>query len=186
MITSNADNSETDSPFYTKNESFCSKFEKFIIKHEGKTTGNYNAWSYSVVGKITIPRKWILEYKKSTFSSGNLLLSSKTQNLFVSATWKTKLTGKNTADFIIRVKTTRDAFSKLFNGNITELESASNYLLITEKKSHLIKELIQILQPLFKLNEIYKISNFNNTLTIELRTDQHYFDIFNQLNDLNL
>tara|TARA_R110002033_G_scaffold22093_2_gene53871 strand:- start:6260 stop:6820 length:561 start_codon:yes stop_codon:yes gene_type:complete len=185
MITPNADTNETDSPFYIKNESFCSEFEDFIIEHKGKIKGNYNAWSYLVIGKIETPRKWILEYKKSTFSSGNLLLSAKTQNLFVSATWKTELTAINIADFIIRRKATKDSVLKLFNANIIELESASNYLLITEKKSHLIQELIQLFLPLFKLNEIYKIYKLKNALTIELRTEQHYFDIFNQLNDLN-
>ena len=30
MITPNADTNETDSPFYIKNESFCSEFEDFI------------------------------------------------------------------------------------------------------------------------------------------------------------
>ena len=100
MIQPNASPSEKQSPFYEVNESFCQTFEKYIRNKNGISSGSYNAWSYSVIGKINHPTEWILEYKKSTFSSGNLLLSSKHQNLLTSVIWKTK--GDTTSEFFIR------------------------------------------------------------------------------------
>ncbi|WP_299101027.1 hypothetical protein [uncultured Winogradskyella sp.] len=185
MIKPNAVANEKDSPYYVKNESFCLKFESFISQLNGKSKGNYNAWSYSVLGEIKTSRKWILEYKKSTFSSGNLILSAKSQNLFVSAIWKTEYTSQNIPDFIIKKRTIKDMVSQLLRKNFSEIKSTSNYILVSDSKSKIIDKLIEILHPLFDLNEIYKISKLKNVLTIELRTDQHYFNIFNQINNLN-
>lgn len=184
MIISNSSSIEEDSPFYKINQSFCSKFEKFIIEHNGHTNGKYNAWSYLVYGKITEPNEWVLEYKKSTFTSDNSLFSLKNQNLFVSAIWKTTTTNSN--DFLIRKRKLMDSALKVFNANISHLEHHKNYILIAKKNTKVIQQFIKTIHPLLISNEVYQISQMNKELKIELRTDKLYFDIFNRLNDLNL
>jgi len=42
-------------------------------------------------------------------------------------------------------------------------------------------KLYQILEPLFKMGEIYSIVLQKNVLTISLRTEAHHFEIFENL-----
>lgn len=184
MITSNASPSEQSSPFYDTNKKFCLTFEEFIQKNKGICEGKYNAWSYFVVGKINTQKKWVLKYKKSTFTSGNLLLSSKTQNLFVSSVWKTH--GLENEKFIIRKKKLKDSLFKIFNSTFKELNNFNKYTLISKNNSKSISDLITILRPLLISGEVYHISNNNKELVIELRSDKHYFDIFKKLSDSNI
>ncbi|WP_229724627.1 hypothetical protein [Winogradskyella forsetii] len=186
MIEPNAESSEKQSPFYLKNELFCKKFEDFISQHDGNSKGKYNAWSYLVYGKIIKPKEWALEYKKSTFTSGNLFLSTKSQSLFVSAIWKTRTNKAFKSDFLIRKKKFTDSILKLVNQSIKKIESHQNYILITNRNSFEIQNLIQVLQPLFITNEIYQITYQKNILTIDLRTEKHYFDIFSKLIELSI
>ncbi len=179
MIQSNASPDEKRSPYYDFNKSFCLEFEEFIKLNAGISKGKYNAWSYLIHGKITEPNQWVLEYKKSSFSSGNLLLSTESQSLFTSVLWKTK--GLKNLDFLIRRKKPKDTFLKIFNRSISSFYTFENYVLVSETNTHKITEIASILKPLFLSKEIYQISNNNNELMIELRTDKHYFDIFNQL-----
>ncbi|MAB49009.1 MAG: hypothetical protein CMC05_10295 [Flavobacteriaceae bacterium] len=184
MIVSNASPSEQSSPFYEVNKKFCLTFEEFIQKNKGVCEGKYNAWSYLIVGKINTPKEWVLKYKKSTLTSGNLLLSSKTQNLFVSSVWKTH--GLENEKFIIRKKKPKDSLFKIFNSKFKALENLKKYILISKNKSKSISDLTTILRPLLISGEVYHISNNNKELVIELRTDKHYFDIFKKLNDRNI
>ena len=103
-IRPNASPDEKDSLFYKKNEEFCSEFEHFIAEKNGKVKGSYNAWAYTISGKISKPKNWNLKYKKATFSSGNLWLSSKYQNLLVLAEWETERVGTHNSEFLIRKK----------------------------------------------------------------------------------
>jgi len=182
VIKSNATPVEIDSPFYKKNEEFCSKFEHFIAQKNGKVKGNYNAWSYTIFGKISKPKNWTLKYKKATFSSGNLWLSSKHQNLLVLAEWSTKRIGTHNSEFIIRTKTKTDFIKLIFNKSLSKFDNYGKYIIQSENdKSQLISELIKILEPLFKSGEIYSINHRNDKLKIELRTEKHYFEIFDKL-----
>ncbi|MBL4667941.1 MAG: hypothetical protein JKY30_01600, partial [Flavobacteriales bacterium] len=74
------------SPYYIENQRFCKEFEYYIGSKSGLIKGTYNAFSYSIIGKIPHKNDWILNYRKSTFSNGNLFLSSEYQNLFVAVT----------------------------------------------------------------------------------------------------
>lgn len=78
-IKSNASTGEKGSPYYRENESICKSWEDWTLRENGKIQGNYNAWSYSLV--ILINEKLKIQVKKATYSNGNLLLSSKYQNL---------------------------------------------------------------------------------------------------------
>ncbi len=184
MIETNASPSEQSSPFYDTNKKFCLTFEKIIKEHEGFSEGKYNAWSYSVIGKIGTTREWVLKYKKSTFTSGNLFFSNKTQSLFVSSIWKTH--GLENERFVIRKKKIKDLFFKIFNSKFKALDNFNKYTLISKNKSKSISDLTTILKPLLISGEVYHISNNNKELFIELRTDKHYFDIFKKLNDSNI
>ena len=185
IIKPNASPDEKDSPFYKKNEEFCSEFEHFIAEKNGKVKGNYNAWSYSIFGKISKPKNWTLKYKKATFSSGNLWLSSKHQNLLVLAEWETKRAGTHNSEFLIRKKTKTDFIKLMFNKSLSKFNIYDKYIIESEKnKSQLISKLTKILEPLFKSGEIYIIDHRNDKLKIELRTEKHYFDIFNELTEL--
>jgi hypothetical protein len=184
-IKSNASPDEKKSPFYKNNEIFCSEFEYFIIEKNGKAKGYYNAWSYSIFGKILKHKNWTLKYKKATFSSGNLWLSSKHQNLLVLAEWETKRAGTYNSEFLIRKKTKTDFIKKIFNKSLSKFNIYDKYIIESENnKSQLISQLNKILEPLFKSEEIYIIDHRNNRLKIELRTEKHYFDIFNELTEL--
>ncbi|WP_417860396.1 hypothetical protein [Winogradskyella sediminis] len=184
MITSNATFIEQQSPYYKLNESFCLNFEKFINERQGKTSGKFNAWSYVLHGKNTTPKPWILEYKKSTFTSDRSLISLKNKNLFVSVIWKTQTT--DTKTFSIRRKHSTDNIVGIFNSNLKCLENHKNYILNAKNQSKTIQEVIKTVHPLLVSNEVFQISQKNGILNIELRTDLHYFNIFNQLTKLNL
>ncbi|SRX74512.1 hypothetical protein [Aequorivita antarctica] len=109
-IKSNAASSELTSPFYKINEEFCRQFENYIAIKNGKVKGNYNAWSYFIQGEIMAPKPWHLKYKKATYTStGNLILSSKKQNLLTLAEWSIPWAISNNSEFIIRKKIALDS-----------------------------------------------------------------------------
>jgi hypothetical protein len=182
-IKPNATADEKSSPFYKRNEDFSADFEKYVATKNGKVKGNYNAWSYSIFGKIYSPKKWSLIYKKATFTtSGNLFLSSKSQSLLVLAEWETERKGTHNSEFTIRKKTIIDFLRKIINKSLFELDLTDKYILETKStKPQLIFKLTQILKPLFLSGEIYKIDHRNDKLKIELRTEKHHFEIFDKL-----
>jgi hypothetical protein len=182
-IKTNAAPSELSSPFYKINEDFCREFEDYIASKNGKVRGNYNAWSYFVQGEISVPKTWSLKYKKATYTStGNLILSSKKQNLLTAAEWSTPWVGSFNSEFEIRRKNSVNAVRKLFSRNLTTYDFSKNYLIKGgENNATLIKNLHQKLSPLFNTSEIYSVNLKNNLLSISLRTEKHHFDTFEKL-----
>ncbi len=182
-IRSNAARNEMSSSYFSENESFCYDFERFIANKNGRVKGNYNAWSYLILGQITNPKKCNLTYKKSTFTSnGNLLLSPKYQCLLVLAEWEIECQKTFKSEFTIRRKTFVDSFKKHFRKSLYEPNITKNYVIEANNKiAKPILKLIEILNPLFQSREIYKIECKKNRLKIELRTEKHYFDIFEKL-----
>ena len=184
MIQPNATAQEKTSPFFTRNEEFCREFEDFILERDGNVQGNYNAWSFTVYGKITRPKNWILQYKKATFSGAHILLTSKYQNLLTLAEWTSLRTPENSG-FLIRKRIWTDFFKSWFSKSWKRLEVSDRYVIITkEVNSPFISELTKVLTPLFHTGEVYRIENKKDKLIIELRTDQHHFDIFNSIAEL--
>ncbi|MGB3606953.1 hypothetical protein [Psychroserpens sp.] len=181
-IKPNASSDEMTSPFYKINEDFCADFENYIANKNGKVKGKYNAWSYQIFGKINSPKNWNLMYKKATFTSGNLLLSSKYQSLLVMAEWETERKGTHNAEFQIRKKSRTDFIKKIVNKSLSDLDFSSKYILETKNsKTQLISKLNEILKSLFLSGEIYKIDHRNDKLKIEMRTEKHHFEIFDKL-----
>jgi hypothetical protein len=60
------------------------------LSKNGQTKGKHNAWSYIVSGKTPLNKEWHVTIKKSTFTSGNLLLSSEYQSLQFEERWIAK------------------------------------------------------------------------------------------------
>ncbi|MDX2361974.1 MAG: hypothetical protein QNK23_14285 [Crocinitomicaceae bacterium] len=83
----NAAPDELDSPFYIQNEKLCKKWEEYILARGGQIKGKYNAWSYTIHTKVESNHTWLIDIKKATYSNGNLLLSSKYQNLLETLTF---------------------------------------------------------------------------------------------------
>lgn len=182
-IKSNASLAEISSPFYKINEDFCGEFENYIASKNGKVKGNYNAWSYFVEGKITNPKPWHLKYKKATYSStGNLLLSSKSQSLLTMAEWSTVWVASQNSEFEIRRKDSISFIKRFINKNLKDFKWAKEYAIIGgENNASHIDTLGNILEPLLNSWELYSIVLKNNTLTISLRTDKHHFEIFEKI-----
>lgn len=182
-IKPNSTLSEAKSPYFKRNERFCVEFENYIHKKNGKTKGYFNAWSYCVIGKIIEPNIWILEYKKSTFTSGNLFLTSKFQNLSHSVKWKTK--NRFGSNFSIKRISLGDIFNLGFKKSVSRLDFSEKYLIEkNEENSPKFIKLIEILKPLITTCELYKVENSNDVLKIELKTENHYFDIFDKLTEI--
>ncbi|GGE29095.1 hypothetical protein [Psychroflexus planctonicus] len=183
MIEQNSSTSEMNSPYFVRNKEFCNKFENFVLEKNGKVKGIYNAWSFSVIGKIKNPNIWTLNYKKSTFTSGNLFLSTKTQNLLTSAEWKTKNIFES--NFKVRRKMTVDFFNLQTSKSLSKLDFSDKYVIdIKIQKGDFLDKLFMILKPLFLTNEIYEIENSKDDFRIELRTEKHHFEIFERVAEL--
>ena len=183
IIKPDASFDEYSSPFFKANEKFCSEFESFIAERNGEVKGKYNAWSYAIYGKIREPKTWTLIYKKSTFtSSGNLLLSSKSQSLLVLVEWTTRRIENSDSDFKIRKKKTTDLIKLNIGNKLKPLNISKKYVIeFGNEKPNFLKKIIEITKELFEKEEIYIIELKNGILKIELRTENHYFEIFNQL-----
>jgi len=181
-VISNASPDEYFSPFFLKNELFCKEFENFILDKHGEVIGKYNAWSYIIIGKINKPTKWVLKYKKSTFTStGNLWLSSRKQNLLVTSECSTKRIHTHNSGFLIRKRTFLDFIPLKLNKDISHLKACNNYILETKGTSKIISELTNLLENLFKSGEVYQVKLKNNILSVVLRTEKHHFNLFDQL-----
>lgn len=180
MIDHNASPNEKNSPYFVRNKEFCDQLEEFVLKRKGKVKGSYNAWSYAIIGKISKPSVWTLSYKKATFTSGNLFLSSKYQNVLTSAVWQTRNLFKS--NFKIRKRNKLDFFLLNFSNSRTILNVSDRYVIDHDmSKIDGLEELMSLLNPLFLSGEIYNIENLNGDFRIDLRTEQHHFQIFGQV-----
>ncbi|WP_430409733.1 hypothetical protein [Kordia sp.] len=182
-IKSNALAHEIDSPFYLANKEFCEVFERFIASKKGKVKGTFNAWSYVIFGKIQTNKTWDLKYKRAVYSgTGNIFLSSKSQNLLTLVTWTCPTVKTTNATFFVRKRKFTDALKPLYS----KLQEHPKYV-IKKKGKHTLffSSVLKILKPLFESEEIYRITLKNNKLVIELRSELHHFDIFDQLTKIS-
>ena len=121
-IESNAAPDELSSPFYEVNKKLCLQWEKYILAHDGKINGRYNAWSFSLKTKVKTKLTWLIDIKKATYSNGNLLLSSKYQNLQEILMFRTLIKNSGCEDFhIIDSFFKRKSRKHPFFDRITEL-----------------------------------------------------------------
>ena len=168
-ISPNAAPGEISSPFFLKNENFCLKWEDFVLKHNGEIKGKYNAWSFHLFAKISTEHTWAIRVKKSTFSNGGLLLSSKHQNLQEILTLKTLVKNTNQTDFLIRQ-------SNFFDRLTSRKKIFRHYRFIGEIIENAIPSLlINTLKHGFENKSIYEVKFEGGNLTI---TFQHQNDWF--------
>lgn len=171
-LISDASPDEIKSPYYIQNKIICEKFEQFILNKSGKIKGKFNAWSYVVYGKTPHPSKWEFKIKKATYSSGNLLLSTKYQSLQVESIWFAKNMETDCSDFLIQKPKWYNRFKKLNDF----------YSIKSKTPNHdLISSLTKILSPLLINQNIWKISYQNNELKIETRCENLELEIIEKL-----
>ena len=182
-ITPNASPDEFNSPFFLANEKICQEFDTFILNHKGETRGKYHAFSYQVLGKIRHPEKWEFRIKKASFTSGNLLISTKKQSLFVSSKWTAKNFKSNCPKFLIRRKKRWD-FLKVSSSKKkwSWFQGNRKYVIKTkDSQNEIVINLSEQLSKLFESNEIWRINLSENELKIELRSEELHLDIIEKL-----
>lgn len=180
-IKSNALAQELDSPYYIANKQFCQDFERYVASKKGFVKGTYNAWSYVIYGKIETTTIWNIKYKKAAYTgNGNLLLSSKFQNLLELAKWSCTIHEHCT--IFIRKKRMSDRLNPSYH----KIEEFPKYVKkVKGKPSLYFEKVLDILAPLFTSNKVYRISLKHQKLTIELRSDELHTDILDQLLQLS-
>ena len=178
VIKSDAGTEELSSPFYIANQEFCKEFENYIASKNGLIKSSYNAWSYSIIGKIPHEKEWVLKFKKATYSNGNLILSSEYQNLLTACIWSAKNFTTETSNFKIRKK----RFTDLFSSKWKTMKNHSSYSIrANEPKSKFLSNIVSILDNLFIQEFVFEIEYLNNDLIIDLRTDQLHIGLIDKL-----
>lgn len=122
---------EESSPFYLANKAICEDYENFIEELNGQVRGVYNAFSFQVLAKVKGKTNWTFELKKSTFSSGNLLLSSKAQSILEVALWSSDDLTQNLPKFTIRKSHWTDWIKNKFNSDIFKLHGFKGYRILS-------------------------------------------------------
>ncbi len=168
---SNAGTSELDSPFFIQNSEICQRFDDFIVSFGGETRGKYNAFSYSGVGKIPHPNKWEFRIAKASFTSGDLILSSKYQSLQHATLWIARNLDKNIQEFIIRRMKWYDVLFLRFQKKSQQFGVSKYVLTSSIAQSDLLDNLKTILHNLFEKDEIWEITFKESTLKIESRSE---------------
>jgi hypothetical protein len=178
-IQSNAAPNELNSPFYKKNRQFCQDFEQFVSTKKGLVKGRFNAWSYSVYGKIQTNYQWDLKYKRAVYGGSHswLTVFYPKEVLFNSIVWTCNDLQHDSANLIIRKKGFFDFLNPLFS----KFSKHPKYVTSKGKPTQEIKEILEILQPFFDSSELYRIQLAQGKLIIELRSEAAHFDILDEL-----
>lgn len=177
-VSPNAAPSELSSPFFIENEKICHSFDEFIVAKNGETRGKYNAFSYNVIGKVRHPNKWEFRIQKSSFTSGNLLLSSKYQSLHVASIWTAKILKSDCPNFYIRKKKTFDFLKMALSRNWNFLLDNGKYVIKCADPNHeLINDLKGKLGNLFELQRVWELRFENSELKIEIRSESTHTEI---------
>ena len=170
---------EQTSPFYLENKKTCDEFESFVLEKNGQTKGKYNTWSYIATGKIPHDKQWYITIKKTTLTSGNLILSSDYQSLKYYGRWSAKNFTSECPSFKIAKSKSSDF---ILNSKAKEITTNKAYSITCINNKHkLILELLTILETLFSLNEIWEIVYSNNELTIDYRSVNTYFSTIDKI-----
>jgi hypothetical protein len=184
MIQSNASEDEISSPFYKENKKRCDEFEKYILNSGGTLNGKFNSWSYKVTAQLSETLSII--YKKSTYTSGNLLLSSKYQSLHEQV--EITLTSDKELDFFrIRKRKTFDKIRSIFFKDFNFYKSSKNYIIISKEDNPDFQRLKYLLTPVIKANQLFEVIANKTTLYIDLRTPKvpyKFIDRFKNIDPL--
>jgi hypothetical protein len=184
VIKPNAASDELSSPFFLKNEATCLKWEEFALKNGGTIQGTYNAWSYKVYLKINTPQPWFIIVSRATYTSGNLLLSSKYQSVDEKIVLKTKI--KSNVNFTIKMSRPKDYFSlrrrkKLKISNSYSVIGVNNLV-----ANPPFEQITETLALLFKKKHVFSVKLNNYELVITLRDSNENYQVVQSLIDLSL
>jgi len=174
MIQSNAASDELGSPFYQKNEQTCKKWERFTHQNNGTISGSYNSWSYKLFIKFEEPNRCRITVSKATYSSGNLLLSSKYQNLQRDLVLQMKVSSKSS--FTIKRRSWRELFTKK-----QSLQENPYYSIFGKVDTVILTKIASALSTLFKSKRVTEICLKNGILTIKLNNSNQNFDVIHSL-----
>ena len=165
---------EDSSPFYLKNKEKSEEYEAFIEVLGGQTNGNYNAYSYNLLSTVEGKARWKLVFRKATFSStGNLLLSSKSQTQLELAQWSSENLRLGIAKFTIRKRSWSDAIMMALNSNLKELPGFKHYVIRCKETNHdVISRLTDVLSDLFKQKLVFAIEYNSPNILVDLRTGE--------------
>lgn len=181
MIEPNASSDEFSSPFFQENEKICRNWEDFAKQNNGTISGTYNSWSYKLFIKIDQPNVYRIIVSKATYSSGNLLLSTKYQSLQEHITIQLK----TTASGAFKIK--RASWRELFSGKISRsLEINPYYSIIGKRNSSLIEKISTLLKDHFKAKRVMELHLKDGILTIKLNNSNHDFERIQALVDAPL
>lgn len=159
FIKSEATPDELDSPFYIKNRDLCTSWEKYILERGGKITGSYSPSAYIIKAKVKIHKTWVIDVKKASYTSGNLLLSSKYQNLQELLTFQTLIKNSGCYDFYIK------------NGEIRQGQS----------KHPLFQSILDLLIDGFKNNSLYEVRFEKEVLSIVFHHQNDWFEMVDKI-----
>ncbi len=177
-VVSNAASDELDSPFYIQNEEICKSWEKYVKSRDGQIKGQYNAWSFNLSISLHLFLKWKINIKKATYSSGNLLLSSKHQNLQEIMKLSTVDLTNKCDNFCIRKSKIKD----IFKSNKHSIDGIDKYKVFAMNKTHpFIWEIVDILHEALDNKSVYHITYINPELTIELHHKNDWFEMVNRI-----
>ncbi len=179
-LQSDGDEAEKRSPFYLKNEQICFELADYIAQKEGKLKGVYGAWSYHVISKIESPVEAVIEIKKASYSSGNLLLSTEYQSLYVSSTWKIRFNSNTIPIFTIYKVSFWNSIGAIFSTNVRRLQGGEK-LFVRSKDHDRLKRFLNSFSTIMDSNELYRMSFDRRKLELELRSKNLHLDFFDQL-----
>ncbi|MGV6861901.1 MAG: hypothetical protein ACWA41_09020 [Putridiphycobacter sp.] len=183
-IESNATSSEKNSSFYLNNENTCKKLEQFVESYKGKISGKYNASSYFVKAKIILPKEWIIEIKKSSLTSGNLLLDSNYQSVLVYSKWQTKINSKSTQNFYLTKSNFGLKIKSFFNPKINIHLQQSDLIGYNISNNKVAAEILEIIQPIITTDKISHVSLKDNLLVFKINSDELYLNELKNLIEL--
>ncbi len=148
----------------------------------GETTGSYNAWSYNVKGRVDAPLRWIFQLKKSTYSSGNLLISTKKQSLQFWTIWKCKNLETDFPDFVVRKKQFGDSLRILTSSTVNSFQNREKYIIVSSQPNHpLANRLSSILKFYLSDKSLLEMTYIDNELIIQIDTEQILKNKFKEL-----
>ncbi len=182
-IISNASKDEKSSEYYISNEIFCLNLEKELALIGFKDImGKYNAWSYIVTAKFKDAFKRIhVKYTKSTYTSGNLLLSAKSQNLSYNVEWEVKVR-TDVSNFKVRQRKWTD-FVLISLGKWHTFFNQQKYVInIPNYRTNRVVNLVhKTMNPLFDSNAVFEIKCEDDKIISSLRSNKNHIHILNSV-----
>lgn len=168
---------QQDSPFYWKHVEVCEALEKYVEDKGGRSFCDASAWALLFKGKIEGNPEAAIKLKKSTMTSGALLISDP-RRVFLQTKLDVKGLRIYDVDFVLRKK----KVFEFLNGKSKPLENYPSYRLVSEKQpSRKLVALIEVLAEFFQSLKVdsIKYNSRSDVLEIDVReliTDRAIFD----------